>query len=57
MHLQKLITTFYKKYPKKLTTVFLFLDSTPPMARLIILKKPKQKRAHPSKGVNKRSKS
>ncbi len=54
IHLQKLINTFHKEHPEKLIATSLPLDSAPLMARLMVLKKPKQKYGHPSKGANKR---
>ncbi len=39
IYLWKLINTFYKEYPKKTIVTFLSLDSTPPIARLIVPKK------------------
>ena len=57
IHLQKLINTFYKKHPKKLVASFLFLESVLLMARLIVLKKSKQKHDRPNKKANKRDKS
>ena len=32
MHLQKMISTFYKDYPEKLITIFLSFNSTPSIA-------------------------
>ncbi len=54
INLRKLISTFHKEYPEKLTATSPPLDSTPPMARPTIPKKPKRKRGRPSKGANKR---
>ncbi len=56
IHLWKLISTFYKEHPEKLTVTSLFLDTIPPMARPTVPKEqqPKQKRGCPSKGANKR---
>ncbi len=49
MYLQKLIRTFHKEYPKKLTVTFLPLDSAPLIAKLTVSK---QKHGHLSKGAN-----
>ncbi len=57
IHLRKLISTFYKEYPKKPTATSLPLDSVLPMVRTMILNKPKQKRGRSSKRANKRSKN
>lgn len=43
MHLWKMISTFYKDYPKKLTTILLPLDSALPMAKPIVKLTTKQK--------------
>ncbi len=54
IYLQKLISTFYKKHPKKPIATFLLLDFALPMARPSVSKKPKQKCVHLSKKANKR---
>ena len=49
MHLWKIIFTFYKDYPKKLTATFPPLNSAPPMAKPLVKHiKPsvKRKRSH-----------
>ena len=33
MHLQKIVSTFYKNHPEKPTAISAFLDSAPPMAK------------------------
>ena len=43
IHLQKLISTFYKKHPEKPTTIFPPLDSILLMARPMVLKKQQPK--------------
>ncbi len=53
IHLWKLVNTFYKEHPEKPIATFLPLDSAPLMVRPTILKEPKQKHGHPSKGANK----
>lgn len=57
MYFLKLINIFYKEYSEIPIITTPFLDSTPPIARLLVLKKPKQKCGHLSKKVNKKSKS
>ncbi len=54
IHLQKLISIFYKEHPEKSTMTSLFLDCVLPIARPTIPKEPKQKRGRLSKGANKR---
>ena len=56
MYLQKLINIFYKEYSKKPIATSSFLNSTLPIARPIVLKKPKQKRDYLGKRTNKKSK-
>ncbi len=57
IHLQKLISTFYKENPEKPTATSLPLDSAPLIARPTIPKESKRKRSRPSKGANKRGKN
>ncbi len=56
IHLRKLISTFHKEHPAKPTATSLPLDSAPLMAKPTILKEPKQKCGHPTKGANKQGK-
>ena len=58
MHLRKLINIFYKKYPKKPTTIFASLNFVLPIARPKVPKEqPKQKHGHLNKRANKKSKN
>ncbi len=57
IHLQKLISTFHKKYLEKPIATSLPQDSTLPIARPSVPKKPKQKRGHLNKRTNKRGRN
>ena len=57
IYLRKLINPFYKEYPEKRIVTSLPLDSALSMTKPIVLKKPKQKCARPSKKANKRSRN
>ena len=57
IYLRKLINTFHKEYSEKSTASFLLLDSALSMARLLVLKKLKQKHGHLSKRTNKRGRN
>ena len=57
IHLRKLISTFHKEHPEKPTAISSPLESTPPMTRPTVPKKPKQKYGRPNKGANKRGRN
>ena len=55
-HLKMLIDFFYKKYPEKPLTTFLPINSTLPIASLMLTQTrltTKRKRGQPANGVNK----
>ena len=57
IHLRKLISSFYKKHPKKLIAISLLLDFAPSMARSSISKELKQKCGYLNKKFNKRGRN
>ena len=57
IHLQKLISIFYKEYLEKLTVTSLPLDFVSSIARLLVPKELKQKHGRPSKRANKRGRN
>ena len=57
MHLSKLINTFYKKHLEKSIAISLSQDFAQLIARLLVLKEPKQKHGRSSKKTNKKSRN
>ena len=57
MYLWKLINTFHKKHPEKSIAISLPLDFALSMAKLLVLKEPKQKRSCLSKRANKKDRN
>ena len=56
MHLRKMVSTFYKEYPEKLTVTSVTLDSALPMAKPTTQLLAKQKQERPSGRAKKRAK-
>ena len=56
MHLRKMINTFHKDHPEKLTTTSAPLDSAPPMAKSTNQLPAKRKRGRPTRHAKKRAK-
>lgn len=57
MHLQKMITNFYKDYPEKFTALFPHLDSATPFARPMVKLKQKHGKDKPTKSTKKTKKA
>ena len=53
IHLRKIVSTFHKNHPEKLTATLAPLDSAPLMAKLMIQLPAKQKRGRPTGGATK----
>ena len=57
MHLRKMVTTFHKDHPEKLTATSAPLDSASPMAKPRTQLPPKRKRGRPTERATKRTKT
>ena len=57
IYFRKLISTFYKKYPKKSIATSLPLNSTLSIAKSMVFKEPKQKCGRLSKKANQKSRN
>ena len=56
IHLRKMVSTFHKDHPEKLTATAAILDSTPPIAKLTIQLAMKRKRGQLIRRAKKRAK-